>query len=63
MRLKDAVSHLRSTNIGLRDLKPKEEQNMKPTKKSLDEESYELDNAYNEDDDRMNMVDSSIWYN
>ena len=36
---------------------------MKPTKKSLDEESYELDNAYNEDDDRMNMVDSSIWYN
>ena len=38
---------------------------MKLVKKSYDEESYELDNVYNETDDRYYYVavDSSIWYN
>lgn len=37
---------------------------MKPVKRSYDEESYELDNVYNETDDRYYVaVDSSIWYN
>ena len=38
---------------------------MKPVNKSYDEESYELDNVYNETDDRYYYVavDSSIWYN
>lgn len=33
------------------------------TKHTYDRESYELDNIYNESDDRYVRVDSSIWYN
>lgn len=36
---------------------------MRTAKKAYDFESYELDNVYNEDDDRYIRVDSSIWYN
>ena len=36
---------------------------MRTAKKAYDLESYELDNVYNEDDDRYIRVDSSIWYN
>jgi hypothetical protein len=36
---------------------------MRPRRKSYNEESYELDNVYNETDDRYGMSsDSSIWY-
>lgn len=33
------------------------------SKKSYDFESFELDNIYNDDDNREVRVDSSIWYN
>jgi hypothetical protein len=33
------------------------------TKKMHDEETYELDNAYNEDERFYEEGDSSIWYN
>jgi len=33
------------------------------TKKMHDEESYELDNVYNDDDRFYMRSDSSIWYN
>lgn len=36
---------------------------MKTIKRSYDLESYELDNVYNEPDDRHVRLDSSIWYN
>ncbi len=36
---------------------------MRTAKKAYDLESFELDNVYNEDDDRYIRVDSSIWYN
>lgn len=36
---------------------------MKTTKKSYREEEYELDNVYNEADDRYAQATSSIWYN
>jgi len=39
-----------------------EELIMKTIKKSYDQESYEQDNVYNEDDERYNMANSSIWY-
>lgn len=35
---------------------------MKGKKLSYDEEQYELDNAYNEDDERYTEANSSIWY-
>jgi len=35
----------------------------KPTKKQHEQESYELDNVYNEDDPRYVQATSSIWYN
>lgn len=36
---------------------------MRRAKRAYDIESFELDNIYNEDDDRYIRVDSSIWYN
>ena len=36
---------------------------MRTAKKAYDIESFELDNIYNEDNDRYIRVDSSIWYN
>lgn len=33
------------------------------TKKMHDEESYELDNVYNDDDRFYMRGDSSVWYN
>ncbi len=36
---------------------------MRTVKKSYDLESYELDNVYNENDDRYVKENSSIWYN
>lgn len=36
---------------------------MRLVKKSYDLESYELDNVYNENDDRYVKENSSIWYN
>lgn len=33
------------------------------TKKMHDEESYELDNVYNDEDRYYTQSDSSIWYN
>ncbi len=36
---------------------------MRTVKKVYDLESYELDNVYNETDDRETRVDSSVWYN
>ena len=36
---------------------------MRTIKKVYDLESYELDNVYNETDDREIRVDSSVWYN
>ena len=36
---------------------------MRTVKKVYDLESYELDNTYNETDDRDIRVDSSVWYN
>jgi len=36
---------------------------MRSVKKSYDLESYELDNVYNENDDRYVKENSSIWYN
>jgi hypothetical protein len=35
---------------------------MKPMKRTFDEEDYELENVYNEDDERYLMANSSIWY-
>jgi len=35
---------------------------MKLKRKSYGQEDYELDNVYNEEDDRYQTVDSSIWY-
>lgn len=39
---------------------------MRTTKRVYDFESFELDNIYNEEDDRqfrVDCIDSSIWYN
>ena len=36
---------------------------MRTAKNVYDFESYELDNVYNEQDDRYVRVDSSVWYN
>lgn len=36
---------------------------MKREKRVYDFESYELDNKYNEPDERGKSLDSSIWYN
>ena len=39
---------------------------MRTTKRVNDFESFELDNIYNEEDDRqfrVDRIDSSIWYN
>lgn len=36
---------------------------MRTVKRTYDLESYELDNTYNEVDDREIRMDSSIWYN
>ncbi len=36
---------------------------MRTTKRAYDLESFELDNIYNEEEDRYTRVDSSIWYN
>ncbi len=36
---------------------------MRTVKRSYDFESYELDNVYNEVDDRYVKENSSIWYN
>ncbi len=39
---------------------------MRTTKRVYDFESFELDNIYNEEDDRqfrVDRIDSSIWYN
>lgn len=35
---------------------------MKQLKESHDQESYELDNIYNEDEDRYSFTETSIWY-
>lgn len=35
----------------------------KTAKREYDMESFELDNIYNENDERYMRVDSSIWYN
>lgn len=35
---------------------------MKPMKRTFEEEDYELENVYNEDDERYLMANSSIWY-
>lgn len=36
---------------------------MRTVKRVYDLESYELDNVYNEPDEREIRVDSSVWYN
>ncbi len=36
---------------------------MRTVKRVYDLESYELDNVYNETDEREIRVDSSVWYN
>jgi len=40
-----------------------EDRKMKSLKQRYYEEEYELDNSYNEENDRNYSVDSSIWYN
>lgn len=36
---------------------------MRTVKRTYDLESFELDNVYNETEDREIRLDSSIWYN
>ena len=36
---------------------------MREVKRAYDLESFELDNIYNEEEERYNRVESSIWYN
>lgn len=41
----------------------KEDRFMKQIRMSHSEEEFELDNVYNETDERYKVADTSIWYN
>lgn len=62
-------SHISSINLKrptMRHRLEREDGIMRTTKRVYDFESFELDNIYNEEDDRqfrVDRIDSSIWYN
>ena len=62
-------SHIFSINLKwptMRHRSEREDGIMRTTKRVYDFESFELDNIYNEEDDRhfrLDRIDSSIWYN
>ena len=62
-------SHISSINLKrptMRHRPEREDGIMRTAKRVYDFESFELDNIYNEEDDRqfrVDRIDSSIWYN
>ena len=49
--------------IGARHRSEQEGIMMRAVKRAYDLESFELDNIYNEEEERYTRVESSIWYN